>query len=115
MSSPTSRTLKFERDQGHTAQVMEHWNPFAKRRIDLFNCIDVVSLTGENIIGIQCTSGSNHSAREKKARETGAIYVWIKSGGVFRVQSWKKNSKNRWVQRTTQAGFHLNEMTFDEI
>ena len=38
-TSPTQRTLKYLRDKGYTAQVVEHWNAFAKRRIDLFGVI----------------------------------------------------------------------------
>jgi hypothetical protein len=95
MSSPTARTLKFERDRGNIAQVVEHWNPFARRRIDLFNCIDVIVLKEGRIYGVQCTSGSNHSARMNKAKETPAISSWIQHGGGFQVQSWQKK-KNRW-------------------
>jgi hypothetical protein len=115
MSSPTARTLKYERARGHRAQVVEHWNPFARKRIDLFNCIDVIVLKYGKIYGVQCTSGSNHSARQNKAIETPAITDWINSGGVFEVQSWRKNSKGRFVHRISKAVLQETGMQFIEI
>lgn len=77
-----------------TAQVVEKWNPFAKIRQDLFGVIDIVALDGRSIIGIQCTSGSNHSARRKKIEASTVIPLWKQSGGVIKLISWHK-VKNR--------------------
>ena|SRR5437762_10048601 len=116
MSSPTARTLDYERTQGHTVQVVEHWNPFARCRVDLFKCIDIVSLSDSRIKGIQCTSGSNHAARETKAKDTPAIKEWLVCGGLFEVQSWRKNSKGKWAQRITRACLNDNkELNFREL
>ena|SRR6188474_1095986 len=107
MSSPTSRTLEYERSLGNTVGVTEYWHAFAKIRKDLFNCIDVVVLDKETcrIRGVQVTSGTNHKAREKKALEIPAIKEWLECGGIFQVQSWKK-VKNRWPKapRISQLG-----------
>jgi hypothetical protein len=70
------------------AAVTEHWNPFAKVRQDLFDCIDVVALTKEGIVGIQTTSSANHSARRTKALGSAKISAWCASGGLFWVVSW---------------------------
>ena len=38
--TPTQRTLKHMRERGYTCQVVEHWNPFARIRQDLYGFID---------------------------------------------------------------------------
>jgi hypothetical protein len=97
--SPTARTLAYLRKQGMVCQVVERFNPFCKIRIDLFGCIDIVAVSETNIIGIQATSGSNHSARKKKILESDILPLWKKAGGVIKLISWIKNKKNRWIAR----------------
>lgn len=92
MISPTSKTLKLLREQGWTAQVVEHWNPFARRRIDLFHVIDIVAVRADHpgVLGIQCTSASNAAARLTKAKTEPALRVWLASGNKFEVHSHGK-------------------------
>lgn len=100
-TSPTVRTLKWLRDNGYSCQVVERWNAFAHRRIDLWGCVDVVGIKrGENgVLGIQTTSGSNMSARVKKSLAIPELKIWLETGNRFIVQTWRKNSKNRWISR----------------
>jgi hypothetical protein len=82
---------------------VERWNAFARKRVDLFGVIDVVAITPEGILGVQVTSGTNHSARVKKAKEEPAIVEWLKAGGKFEVWSFRKKMKGkqaRWVLRS---------------
>ncbi len=54
-NSPTSRSLAECRKRGWTAQVVEHWNPHAHIRQDLFGVIDIVALIPpEDRIGGAC-------------------------------------------------------------
>lgn len=117
MSSPTVNTIAYERGKDNLCQKVEYWNGFAKRRIDLFNNIDVIVLlkNEQRIKGVQVTSGSNHSAREKKAQATPAITEWVQCGGIFQVQSWRKNSKRKLVLRITQAQLVHNSIIFNEV
>lgn len=89
--SPTQRSLKLLRDQGHTAQVVEKWNAFAKRRIDLFGVIDIVAIHPDAIgcKGIQTTSGSNMSARIAKAMAEPTLKTWLKTGNSFVIHGWR--------------------------
>ncbi len=89
--SPTERTLKELRRLGFACQVVEHWNPHARRRVDLFGFIDVIACTPDGILGIQATSGSNHSVRVRKIREecTENAQAWLEAGGRIEVWSWK--------------------------
>jgi len=55
-TTPTQRTLAELKRRGWTRQVVEHWQSFSRRRIDLFGVIDVVALTPkyEDIGGVCC-------------------------------------------------------------
>ncbi len=98
MSSPTQRTLSHLRDAGYPlVQVVERWNPFAHRRVDLFGIIDVVAV-GPDIVGVQATSASNVSARVRKITESEALPVLRRAGVRVLVHGWAKR-KGRWRLR----------------
>lgn len=92
--SPTARALQECKKRGYEAQVVERWNWHAKKRVDLFGCIDIVaialggSLTPDSIIGIQVTSGTNHAARIAKIKAEPRMAAWAKAGGLVWVWSW---------------------------
>jgi hypothetical protein len=97
MISPTELSLKLLRSKGYTAQVVEHWNAFARIRQDLFGIIDIVAVKeGEwGVLGVQTTSKSNITARLKKAGINKHLLVWYKSGNNFEVHGWGK-VKGKW-------------------
>ena len=107
MKGPTQRTLAELKKRGCVYQVTEHWNPFARRRVDLFGVIDVLAIDGGRIIGIQTTSGDNHSKRIDKAREEPRLIAWLLAGGRFEVWSWAKRGargkRKLWTLRRTEA------------
>lgn len=98
MVSPTKLTLDELRKRGYLCQVVEHWNPFAKRRIDLFNVIDVLAVGEGRTIGIQCTSASNVSSRVRKISDSDALPSLRKAGWGVYVWGWRK-VKGRWQVR----------------
>jgi len=79
-------------------QVVERWNAFAKRRVDLFGIIDVVAV-GADIVGIQTTSAGNLSARLKKIADSNALPVLRQAGFRLLLHGWRKNAAGRWVLR----------------
>jgi len=98
--SPTARTLAELRRRGYPlVQVVEHWNAFAKRRIDLFSIIDVLAVKDKEILAVQCTSGTNLPARLKKIRESAALPYLRTAGITVAVHGWRLNAKNRWTLR----------------
>lgn len=102
MVSPTQRTLAEMRKRGYElVQVVEHWNQFARRRIDLYGIIDVVCVGGpsNDIVGVQATSGTNVAARVTKILESDAIQVLRRVGIKVLVQGWRKNAKGRYELR----------------
>jgi hypothetical protein len=88
--TPTARSLKHLREQGLTADVVERFNSFTRKRHDLFGIIDLIAVGDDGIIGIQATSRSNVSARIAKAKAEERLKVWLKAGGKFSVFGWGK-------------------------
>jgi len=82
--------LKLLRDQGHTAQIVEKWNQWAKVRQDLFGCIDILCIQGAALVAIQVTSGTNHAARLAKALTSEHLAKWLATGALFEIHSWSK-------------------------
>lgn len=93
--SPTQRTLAYLRDLGWTAQIVEKWVPQARKRVDLFGWIDIIALDRlqNAIVGIQTTSGSNHSARREKGLAEPRMAQWKACGGKLEIISWSKKGK----------------------
>lgn len=111
MSSPTQRSLKHLRDTGWTCQVVEHWNPYAKIRQDLFGFADIIALkkfkttnvAEHGIALIQCTSITNFSARKTKVLLESRAALWRECGGLIFVHGWGKRGprgkRKTWVLR----------------
>ena len=116
MSSPTQRSLAHARKAGHYAQVVERWVPMARKRIDLCGCIDLIVLTGSEIIGVQACAGASHSARRTKALKDPQVAprlaLWLASGGRFSIHSWAKRGargeRKLWTLRE-------EEITADDV
>ena len=102
--SPTQLTLKRLREQGYIAEVVErNLTNYIKK--DYLGCIDILAFNPEtkDMIGVQDTTGSNTSARVKKAEENELIPLWLKMGFKFEVWSWAKygarNKRKLWDVR----------------
>lgn len=112
MKSPTSRTLDKLRKEGYKAQVVEHWNSWAKVRQDLFGFIDVVAIRADckGVYGVQATTYSNAWARVKKIREIEAALVWLAAGNRLEVWGWH-NKQGKWDAYVVDLGkvLHMEE------
>lgn len=100
-TSPTQRTLKHMRDAGYLCAIVEKWNMHAKIRQDLYGFIDVLCVKGEDIVGVQSTSGDHVAERVTKITEH-ANWPLVCDAIRVVVQGWRKNSKNRWVLREVE-------------
>jgi hypothetical protein len=70
--------------------VVEHWNPFAKVRQNLFGA-DVLALkSGAPVLVVQVTTGSNHAARRTRLETGGFVDLWKASGATLEILSWSK-------------------------
>lgn len=115
-SNPTQRSLQNLKERGYTPYVTEHYNAFVKRRFDLYKFIDLVGLhpKEKGVLGVQTTSGTNLSARVKKAEGLNAYWLWLACGNPVEFHGWrklieKKGGKRKiWVPkiiRVTQSIF----------
>lgn len=112
MTSPTQRSLAILKKNGYTAAIVEHWNPFARIRQDLFGFIDIVAIKdGEpGVLGIQTTSQTNSAKRLQKIMTCPAAKVWLQSGNRIEIHGWAKMGK-RGAAKTWQ----INCRKIDEI
>jgi hypothetical protein len=95
--TPTQLTLRHLREEGWTlVEVVEHWNPHARLRQDLFGMIDVIAVRPNETMGIQTTSYSNVPARVRKIAEHPNTPHIREAGWTLRVHGWRK-VKNRWT------------------
>jgi len=98
--SPTQRALAELKRDGWLAGVVEHWNPHARIRQDLFGIIDVLAVRGIQTLALQVTSGSNMAARMKKLTGSKAANRVIYAGWILEVWAYRKNARGRYVKRT---------------
>lgn len=110
----TPATMELLRELGYVVWKVEYWNSFAPphgKRVDLFNCIDVIGLNGrsQREIGVQSTSRTCVSQRIKKIRELveeggvpgQGILAWIQRGNSLEVWGWDLQNNRRRVLRVT--------------
>lgn len=100
-SSPTKLSLAYLRKTCDAVEVVEHWNPHARIRKDLFGFIDIIALEGETTIAVQSTSWTNVSSRAKKIAESPLVGFVRQAGWKIIIHGWKKNPKtNRYELKT---------------
>lgn len=91
MSSPTQRSLRHLRDNNWTAEITEHWNPFAHIRHDLFGFCDILAISpGRGFLAVQTTSAVNFNKRVGKVKAEPKAGLWLASGGRIQVHGWSK-------------------------
>ena len=89
------------KEQGYTVDIAESYNAFIKKRKDLYKFIDLVGLhpDKQGVLAVQTTSGSNITARVKKAEALPAYWLWLKCGNVVEFHGWRKLLKVRGVKQ----------------
>jgi hypothetical protein len=100
--STLPRSLKLLREEGWTVEIVEHWNPFAKRRIDLFGAADLIAIReGCRHLLVQVTTASHVADRIAKILSLPAMDLWLKTDGEIEVHGWRAPTKTnrRWSLR----------------
>ena len=95
MASAEVMTTQYLETHGCSVGDARSWNPYCKRRHDLFGFIDLVALHPGRCmtIAIQATIGmNNRPARHKKIAESKEALDWVKSGrdNSIQVFTWRK-------------------------
>jgi hypothetical protein len=94
--SPTQLTLRQLKADGWLAAVVEHWNPHARVRNDLFGFIDVLAIRPGETLAVQATSAPNTASRVRKIAEHPNIAAVREAGWQIEVWGWAKKS-GRWT------------------
>jgi carbonic anhydrase len=97
-TSPTQRSLQRLRQMGYRASVVEHWNPHAKCRQDLFGFVDILAVHQNETLAVQTTSSDNVAARVRKIRDSAALEAVLQAGWRVQVHGWRKRG-TRWECR----------------
>lgn len=91
--TPTQRTLALLRDQEWPLiEVVERWNPYARRRQDLFGIVDILAVRPGETLAIQTTTASSRSNREHKIADSPAIGTLREAGWTIHLHGWGKRS-----------------------
>lgn len=104
--SPTQLTLRHLRDGWPLVEVVEHWNPHARKRHDLFGFVDVLAVGPHGVLAVQTTTVGNVAARVRKIKEHPNLAPVLGAGIVVRVHGWRKRA-GRWE-------LHRNEIVGDD-
>lgn len=106
--SPLSRTMALLKSAGwNLVEKTEHWNGFAKRRVDLWGFCDCIAVRGDLVLAVQTTSGSNVSARFHKLRYLPKVAHWLSSDTrKLHIDGWSKRGargqRKLWTCRTVE-------------
>lgn len=114
MSQPTARTLKWLRDRGHYACVVERYCSFTKRRHDAFNFGDILCFAKaalrqpHSVLLVQTTSGSNVSSRIAKIVAEPAAAAWLEDDrrGILVIGWAKRGARGKrklWTPRIVRV------------
>ena len=97
-ASPTQRSLEYLRDQGYLCAIVEHWNPFARIRQDLWGWADILAIRKDEVLAVQVTA-SAVSERIKKIEASETLPKVREAGIRIEVHGWRKNSAGKYVMR----------------
>jgi hypothetical protein len=98
-TSPTQRSLEYLREQGYLVAIVEHWNPFARIRQDLWGWCDLLAIKENEVLAVQVTA-SAVSTRIKKIQDSETVSAVRKAGIKIHVHGWRKSAKtNKYVLR----------------
>lgn len=93
--SPTTLSLRYLREQGYTAEVVEHWNSHAGVRQDLLGFIDILAVRGAETLAVQTTSAANVPSRLRKIADAEHIAAVREAGWTIHCHGWRKVG-HRW-------------------
>lgn len=89
------RSVQFVKKSYPIVETVEKWIPQARKKKDLFGCIDLLAVGNGETVAIQTTSASNVAARKKKILGTAAYKHMKEAGWKIEIHGWFKR-ENRW-------------------
>ena len=120
--SPTQRSLADLRDNGWHPVVVEHFNHWTKRRIDLFGFADILAIKANEAPRlIQTTTGDHLAERRAKILKTEVAPLVLRSGFRIVLHGWSKYKVKRggkamvWRCREEEMTLALWEPTREKV
>jgi hypothetical protein len=105
VSSPTQLTLAKLREDGYTAEVVERWVPmnFTGKGIrkDYLGAVDVLAISVNETLAIQCSAASGHAAHRTKCMSEKRLAIWL-AGPARRFEIWSWETRRS--DERTKAG-----------
>lgn len=96
--SPTQLSLRWLRERGYTAEIVEYWNPHTKTRHDLWNFCDILAIRPDEVLAVQTTTAHNVNARIRKIADSPYVGVVREAGVQIAVHGWSQaRPRARWV------------------
>lgn len=97
--SPTQRSLKYLRDLGYVADVVERANKWIKR--DYIGIGDIIAFNDEEVVMVQTTTADHLANRETKAQGIEDLPRWCSCPTRrFELHGWafkgKAGKRKRW-------------------
>lgn len=96
--TPTQRSLAYLREKGYLVEIVEHWNPWVKRRKDLWGWCDLLCVKRDEVLAVQVTS-SGVAARVKKILASDTIARVREAGIKVHVHGWRKLADGKYHVR----------------
>jgi hypothetical protein len=120
MTSPTQLSLKDLRKRGYICAIVEHFNPWAKIRQDLFGFVDIVAIHPwhAGVLGVQTTTGANMAARITKAKGIPALRTWLLALNRLQVHGWTKKKavlKDGSLSKRPVWAVRVKEITLEDL
>jgi len=127
--SNTSRTLKYIREKGWVADMVERWIPMPTHpakgfRKDYLGFGDIIALGENSIIAIQ-SCGQAFAAHHRKITEDEFVapnaQKWLENGGRLILIGWRKTLKDRkgkmkyWTPRIREYFFDKKNMNWKDL
>lgn len=100
MTSNYTRSAEVYKKQGiKTWKVEQPYNSFTKKRVDLFNIIDMIALDS-NIVGVQICGDDLQPHIKKITQEYRENTLdWLICRGLIEIHSWGKRKYKRGLKR----------------
>ena len=98
---PAARTMAKLRSEGWIVDKVEHWNAHSRRRVDLYNFIDLLAICpNRGVLAVQCC-GRDFVWHRKKILAERRAYICLQAGIKIEIWGWRK-LKAGWRSRVEE-------------
>jgi len=114
--SPTEQALRLLKSLGYRTWVVEKFIPQAQKRLDMWNIVDIEAFKAgiAGVLYVQVTSGTNHTARLRKAHRNKYLPEILSCpAGARRFQVWSWGRISRRITDFSIRNGKIEELELD--